>query len=194
MAGRIPGALARAGREMRHWGRNLLLALGGALAFFFLTVFVEERHVFLAPLAPAKPSSGPEGDEGAMVEVVRAYNARVAEAYARHDASVVRPSIEGDELADLVAADLKFLAARGRNLRLELVGLEVKALRRLGPTRASLTAIEEWIHEYRDAGSGSMLSPPQRSRERLSYHLAKIEGRWRVAAVSASLRAEGARP
>lgn len=169
---------------MKRWGKNLLLASGGALAFFFLTVFIEERQVFLAPLVAARDRSAPERDEGAMVEGVRAYNQRVVEAYARRDPSLVRPSIAGDELADLIAADLRFLAAGGRALRIELVDLEVKELRRLGPARASLTVLENWVHEYRDAGSGVGLSPPQRAREKLTYHLTKIAGQWRVAATS----------
>lgn len=176
---------------MRRWGRNLLLALGGALAFFFLTVFVEERQVFLAPLWAAKDSAAPERDEEAMVEAVRAYNGRVVEAYARRDPFLLRSSVAGDELVESVAADLRFLAAGGRGLRLELVGMGVGKVQRLGPARASLAVTEDWIVEYRHAGSGAQLSPPHRARERLIYHLTKTGGRWRVAGASPQPRPEG---
>lgn len=170
---------------MKRWGRNLLIALSGALAFFFLTVFIEERHAFLAPLVAAKDRSTPERDQEAMVEAVRAFNQRVMDAYARRDPSLVRATIEEEELAELVAADVQFLSAGGRTLRLELVGLEVGGVRQMGPARANLTVTEDWVHEYRDVRSGAGLSPPQRSRERLTYHLAKTGGRWRVVGASA---------
>ncbi len=175
---------------MKRWGRNLLIALSGALAFFFLTVFIEERQVFLAPLVAAKDGPAPESDREALVEAVRAHNQRVMEAYARRDPSLVRATIAEEELAELVAADLQFLSAGGRTLRLELLGLEVGGVRRMGPARASLTVTEDWVHEYRDARSGAGLSPPQRSRERLTYHLAKTGGRWRVVGASARPGAE----
>lgn len=178
---------------MRRWGKNLLLTLGGALVFFFLTVFVEERQVFLAPLVVAKIPSAPGRDEEAMMEAVRAYNERVVEAYARRDPSLVRPGIAGDELADLIAADIRFLAAEGRTVRLQMIGLKLEEVRGLGPARARLTVIEDWAHDYRDAASGARLSAPQRARERVTYDLAKIAGRWRVAAASHPAEAEDRR-
>ncbi len=121
-----------------------------------------------------------QGEERGEIEaLLRAYLPKLGEAYATLDAEVLRPHAVNREIAT-VQARIDDLTRQGRQLRAELKSVTVEELEILRSLNAHVTTHEVWNLRVFALGTDSQLREELGQVNRVSYQLAKREGRWQV--------------
>lgn len=160
--------------------KKFLLMVGLALVIFFVTVFVEERELFILPLLASGPAASLGPEDETLKDVVRRYNLALVEAYRQGDPAPLNDLIGDGELREMLASDLGFLAGQGRRLTLALVDLEFVEARSAAGSIGFVTARERWRYGYTDARSRRPLEETQTVRGEVTYTLERQEGAWRI--------------
>jgi len=112
------------------------------------------------------------------VELVEAYDARLAEAYRASDARLLEP-LAGPRDARRVATLIGVKADVGLTLDARLLELRVVAVER-PPGEVRVRTEERWHYRDRRIGSGEQVGPDSTDRYALAYTLRRAEGRWVV--------------
>ncbi|MBI5494966.1 MAG: hypothetical protein HY904_08045 [Deltaproteobacteria bacterium] len=111
-------------------------------------------------------------------KTVRAYNARVIEAYRSADPALVEP-VAGPDEAKKLTGSIGVKVDQGITLDSELLELSVDSVRRTDE-RVTVVTRESWRYRDRRIGTGEQVGQSSQDRYHMEYDLQRVDGTWKV--------------
>lgn len=153
----------------RHDRRRIVIAAAAVLV-----VAAAATAAFLLPRQRQERAA-----TAALESAIRAYNEKLMQAVLTADMRPMKGLIGPEEDQRLTAYMTK-LKGEGRVIGSRLDRLEVTAVHRPDGVAATVRTEEDWRYQDYDPRTKKPTGPIVEEHQRLTYHMALVEGRWRI--------------